>query len=148
MKKCCGGTIPGGGGGGGGSATQYDLTHKYTGGTNCSAYEVSLSLDGGVTFSNTSTKLSGNNPIPVMGTAKVYDGDTIVVRVEALAPTTVACQQNFNGSEITVRVGNDPLDPFNNPLVMTVVSPNVQDYTFTFLNGVRDSIHVNGAPVP
>lgn len=143
MKKCCGGTISGGGGGGG--STTGDIDYTFGGGTNCGAYEVTLSINQGP-FTRISNKLSGTNPVPVAGSGTLTNGDEVRVQIEALAPTTVACQQSWTGSEVTLRVGNDAAVPANNPVVMTVVSPNIQIYTFTYQSGVLDAVHVDVIP--
>ena len=145
MKKCCGGTISGGGGGGGGGSTTGNIDYTFGGGSNCGAYEVTLSINQGP-FTRISNKLSGTNPVPVSGSTTLTNGDQVSIKVEALAPTTVACQQNFLGNDVFLRVGNDPVVLANNPVVMVVSSPNTQIYTFTYQSGLRDFVHIDVVP--
>lgn len=114
----------------------------------CEAFELTVNVyRGGALFATSvNTKLSGIVMNSTAPTINVLATDTVDVIVEALGPTTVACQGTHTGTSVVLQVGNAV---GSLPIVSTTQSPNTAPtYTFNPVQGVTDFININGTPTP
>lgn len=115
----------------------------------CEAFEVTVNVyRGGALFATSvNTKLSGIIMNSTAPTINVLATDTVDVIVEALGPTTVACQGAYNGTSVILQVGTPLVSPI--PTVSTTQSPaTAPTYTFNPVQGVTDFINIDATPTP
>lgn len=112
----------------------------------CEAFEVTVNVyRGGSLFATSvNTKDSEIAMSSTAPTINVFATDTVDVIVEALAPTTLNCQNTYNGTSVDLMVGN----AFGTlPTVSTTQSPTTAPtYTFNPVENVTDFINIVGTP--
>ena len=114
--------------------------------TGCEAYEMTVKVyrAGALHTTLVATKLSGSlvstQPTTIV---QVYATDTVDVIVEALAPTTVVCQNQYTGSQIQMATG-----VLGNVTVrsQTQSPTTAPTYTFNPVENVEDYIITTGIP--
>ena len=112
----------------------------------CEAYEMTVNVyrSGALFTTIIATKLSGSlvstQPTTIV---QVYATDTVDVIVEALAPTTVVCQNQYTGSRIQMATGVIGNVAIRSSTNSPTTAPT---YTFNPVENVEDYISTTGIP--
>lgn len=103
----------------------FTLSFNQSVNTDCSKYQGTVKVNG--TTQVTFNKNSSSPATPNSDSIQVSSGDTVVISVEALAPTGFGCT-SFFGSDVTIRTGPNA----GSLTVRKVISSfNTDTYTFT-----------------